>query len=118
VARQSLAFRKRTQPLESASAGCVFQNPQSARDRVPDAIPPSAGALIDRAGLKGARTGGASVSTTHGNFIVNHGGASAAEIRDLIERCRREVRERFGVELRDEVVYLGFDPAPDGTEAL
>jgi UDP-N-acetylmuramate dehydrogenase len=109
VARESLAFRKRTQPLESASAGCIFQNPQRGRDRVPDGIPPSAGALIDRAGLKGARAGAASVSTTHGNFIVNHGGASAAEIRELIERCRSQVRARFAVDLRDEVVYLGFD---------
>ncbi len=113
VARESLAFRKRTQPLESASAGCIFQNPQPGRDRMPDGIPPSAGALIDRAGLKGARAGDASVSTTHGNFIVNHGRASAAEIRELIERCRREVRARFGVALRDEVVYLGFDRASD-----
>jgi UDP-N-acetylmuramate dehydrogenase len=109
VARESLAFRKRTQPLESASAGCIFQNPQPGRDRVPDGIPPSAGALIDRAGMKGSRAGAASVSTTHGNFIVNHGGASAAEIRELIERCRSEVRTRFAVDLRDEVVYLGFD---------
>ncbi len=109
VARESLAFRKRTQPLESASAGCIFQNPQRGRDRVPDGIPSSAGALIDRAGMKGSRAGAASVSTTHGNFIVNHGGASAAEIRELIERCRSEVRTRFAVDLRDEVVYLGFD---------
>jgi UDP-N-acetylmuramate dehydrogenase len=54
------------------------------------------------------RDGAARVSPTHGNFIVNDGGATAADIRRLIERCRREVRERFGVELRDEIVYLGF----------
>lgn len=108
IARESLAFRKRTQPLESASAGCVFQNPDPRVDRVPDGIPPSAGALVDRAGLKGAREGRARVSTTHANFIVNEGGASAADIRRLIDRCRREVRERFGVELREEVVSLGF----------
>ena len=51
---------------------------------------------------------GARVSTTHANFIVNEGGASADEIRDLIERCKRDVRARFGVELREEIVYLGF----------
>ena len=107
VARESLAFRKRTQPLESASAGCIFQNPLAARDRVPDGIPASAGALVDRAGLKGARSGQAMVSTTHANFIVNHGGASARDIRALIERCKRGVRDRFGVELREEIVYLG-----------
>lgn len=109
VARESLAFRKRTQPLEAASAGCIFQNPDPARDAVPDGIPPSAGALVDRAGLKGAREGGAVVSLAHGNFIVNDGTATADEIRRLIERCRATVRERFGVELRDEIVYLGFE---------
>ena len=109
TARESLAFRKRTQPLESPSAGCIFQNPDPARDLVPDGIPASAGALVDRAGLKGARAGQAMVSTTHANFIVNHGGASAAQIRELIERCKRAVREQFGVELREEIVYIGFE---------
>ncbi len=108
TSRESLAYRKRTQPLESASAGCIFQNPDIATDVVPDGIPPSAGALVDRAGLKGSRQGGARVSPTHGNFIVNEGSASADDIRRLIERCRAGVLERFGVALRDEVVYLGF----------
>ena len=107
VARQSLAHRKRTQPLESPSAGCVFQNPDAARDRIPSGIPASAGALIDRAGLKGRAWGRARISPAHANFIVNEGGATAADVRGLIELCRREVRERFGVELVEEVVYLG-----------
>jgi UDP-N-acetylmuramate dehydrogenase len=113
VARESLAFRKRTQPLESASAGCIFQNPDPSRDRVPDGIPASAGALVDRAGLKSVRTGAARVSTTHANFIVNEGGASANEIRQLIERCKRDVWSRFGVALREEIVYLGFTSDDD-----
>jgi UDP-N-acetylmuramate dehydrogenase len=108
TARESLAYRKRTQPLESASAGCIFQNPDPACDRVPDGIPWSAGALVDRAGLKGSSEGHARVSPTHGNFIVNDGSASAGEIRRLIERCRQSVQDRFGVTLRDEIVYLGF----------
>jgi UDP-N-acetylmuramate dehydrogenase len=111
TARESLAFRKRTQPLESASAGCIFQNPDPARDALPDSMPPSAGALVDRAGLKGIRQGQAMVSTTHANFIVNHGGASAADIRQLVERCKREVQAQFGVQLREEIVFLGFDAA-------
>jgi UDP-N-acetylmuramate dehydrogenase len=110
TARASLAFRKRTQPLESPSAGCIFQNPQPGRDRVPDGVPWSAGALVDRAGLKGATIGGARVSPAHGNFIVNEGSATAAEIGQLIRLCQSSVRERFGVELREEIVYLGhFD---------
>lgn len=111
VARESLAFRKRTQPLESASAGCIFQNPDPARDRVPEGIPPSAGALVDRAGLKGAREGAARVSTTHANFIINEGGATARQVRALVERCKAEVQRQFGVTLREEIVYLGFPPA-------
>jgi UDP-N-acetylmuramate dehydrogenase len=111
AARASLAFRKRTQPLDTPSAGCVFQNPQPDRDRVPDGIPWSAGALVDRAGLKGAAVGCARVSPTHGNFIVNEGGATAADIRRLIDQCKTAVRDRFGVALREEIVYLGdFEP--------
>jgi UDP-N-acetylmuramate dehydrogenase len=107
VARESLAFRKRTQPLASPSAGCIFQNPQPGRDAVPEGIPASAGALIDRAGLKGERIGGARVSETHGNFLVNDGTATAADIAALIGRCHDTVRDRFGVHLREEIVRLG-----------
>ncbi|MDE3156680.1 MAG: UDP-N-acetylmuramate dehydrogenase [Acidobacteriota bacterium] len=107
VARQSLAFRKRTQPLDSPSAGCIFQNPDPGIDRLPEGMPASAGALVDRAGLKGRTMGGARVSPTHGNFIVNDGQARAADIRALVELCRREVQARFGVVLRDEIVCLG-----------
>jgi UDP-N-acetylmuramate dehydrogenase len=62
---------------------------------------------VDRAGLKDASVGGARVSPTHGNFIVNDGRATARDIRALIERCRRAVQDRFGVELREEIVYIG-----------
>lgn len=106
VARMSLAYRKRTQPLHLPSAGCVFQNPLPS-DPVPGGVPRSAGALIECAGLKGARQGRARVSPLHANFIVNEGGATAEDIRTLVERCREAVRARFGVELRDEIVYLG-----------
>jgi UDP-N-acetylmuramate dehydrogenase len=106
TARESLAFRKRTQPLESPSAGCIFMNPDPARDRVPADIPPSAGALVDRAGLKGATVGGAQVSTSHANFIINTGNASAGDIATLIERCKTAVKDRFGVTLREEIVRL------------
>lgn len=105
-ARSSLHYRKATQPLALPSAGCIFQNPSPA-DVVPDGIPRSAGALVDRAGLKGVGVGGARISDRHANFIVNDGGATADDIRTLIERARTEVRQRFGVELRDEIVYLG-----------
>ncbi len=105
TARASLAYRKQTQPLETPSAGCIFQNPLTGV--MPEGIPRSAGALVDRSGLKGARIGGAVVSPIHANFIVNDGGATAADILALAERCRTVVRDRFGVELRDEIVRLG-----------
>ena len=105
VARQSLAYRKRTQPLDTPSAGCIFQNPESAA--VPAGIPASAGALVDRAGLKGETRGGARVSRAHGNFIVNEGRATAADIRSLIDLCRARVSEKFGVTLIEEIVYVG-----------
>ena len=82
-------------------------NPDPVRDRVPDGIPPSAGALVDRAGLKGIASNGAQVSPTHANFIINDGSASASDIRALIERCRTAVKDQFGVVLRNEIIYLG-----------
>ena len=114
VARESLAYRKRTQPLSMPSAGCIFQNPMPARDTMPEGVPWSAGALVDRAGLKGAREGQARVSPTHGNFIVNEGRASAGEVRTLIDRCKRDVYRRFGVRLHEEIVSMGFE-RPAGT---
>jgi UDP-N-acetylmuramate dehydrogenase len=106
-ARASLHYRKRTQPLAMPGAGCVFQNPDPRVDRLPDGMPASAGALIDRAGLKGHRIGGARISETHANFIVNEGGATAADVRALITAARVAVADRFGIVLRDEIVYLG-----------
>lgn len=110
AAKAALAFRKTTQPLAAPSAGCIFQNPDRVRDGVPAGVPCSAGALIDRAGMKGITVGGARVSPIHANFIVNDGAATAADVWALMERCRQAVKHRFGVELRHEVVCLGsFD---------
>lgn len=118
-ARDSLAYRKRTQPLAAPSAGCIFQNPDPARDPIPAGIPPSAGALVERAGLKGTSIGGATVSPLHGNFIVSDRRATSSDIRRLIERCRQAVRDELGVVLRDEIVYLGeFASETSGPEAV
>lgn len=114
TARASLAYRKRTQPLASPSAGCIFQNP-AADVSLPPGLPASAGALVDRAGLKGAAFGGALVSPTHANFIVNTGTATAADIRALVDRCKHAVADRFSVTLAEEIVYLGdFGPGAGG----
>lgn len=90
-------FKKRSQPLAGRSAGCVFKNPPGQ----------SAGALIDRAGMKGASVGGATVSPEHANFIVAAPGASASDVLRLIRTVRRRVAERFGVELELEVEVWG-----------
>ena len=91
--KQMVEYRKRTQPSDR-SAGCVFRNPSGM----------SAGRLIDVAGLKGRRIGGAEVSSLHANFIVNRGGATAADVRSLIEVVRSEVLEHSGVHLECEVI--------------
>ncbi|HYM67374.1 MAG TPA: UDP-N-acetylmuramate dehydrogenase [Patescibacteria group bacterium] len=89
--------RSETQPIKTKNCGSVFRNPAG----------DSAGRLVQAAGLKGAREGAAVVSPLHGNFIVNEGGATAAEVRRLIERTRAEVKRRFGVELELEVELVG-----------
>lgn len=97
-ARMSELNRKRwaSQPA-APSAGCIFKNPA--------AVP--AGRLIDELGLKGARIGGASVSTVHGNFIVNEGAATAADVLALIDLIRERARRERGVELEPEVEIIG-----------
>ena len=91
------AERNETQPIKTKNCGSVFKNPKG----------DSAGRLIQAAGLKGAREGAALISQLHGNFIVNEGGATAAEVARLIERARAEVRRRFNLELEPEVELVG-----------
>lgn len=79
------------------SAGCMFKNPAS--------IP--AGKLIEEVGLKGMRIGGALISLEHGNFLVNDGGATAAEVLELMELVKDKVRRERGIELRTEVEIIG-----------
>jgi UDP-N-acetylmuramate dehydrogenase len=85
------------QPLELPSCGSTFKNPQ----------PQSAGALIEKAGLKGYRVGGAQVSPKHANFIVNTGGATAADVKQIIHHVQAEVKKQFLVDLETEVKFLG-----------
>lgn len=91
-------WRQAHQPLGIPSAGSVFRNPVDG---------PPAGQLIDAAGLKGTRVGGASVSAKHANFIVNDGHGSAADIRRLGESIRAEIRRRHGITLAFEIEFVG-----------
>ncbi len=97
-ANQILALRRKSQPLEFPSAGCFFKNPGSGK---------SAGEIIDRAGLKGTRIGGAEVSEKHANFIINRAQASAADILALADMVKDRVAEVFGTELEREVRVIG-----------
>lgn len=96
-----LASRRKSQPLAQPSCGSVFKNPPNR----------SAGELIDKAGCKGYAVGGAQVSDVHANFIVNTGGATASDVRAVMDHVRAEVSARFGVLLEPEVRTLGFPPA-------
>lgn len=91
--RKLWIMKKATQPLASQSAGCVFKNPRGM----------SAGALIDQAGLKGTRIGGAEISDRHANFIVTHPGATSADVLRLVDLARSKINEQFGVQLELEI---------------
>jgi len=98
----ALRRRRVSQPLTQPSAGSVFVNPEG----------DSAGRLIEDVGLKGASVGGARVSEIHANFIVNTGGATAADVLELVRLIRTTVKERHGIELRPEIRFIGsFDDA-------
>lgn len=93
------ARREEKQPLEYGSAGSTFKRPEGY----------FAGKLIMDAGLKGYQVGGAAVSTKHAGFVVNLGGATAADVRAVIAHVQDEVARQFGVQLEPEVRFLGFD---------
>jgi UDP-N-acetylmuramate dehydrogenase len=88
--RRVWIVKKEGQPYGHQSTGCIFKNP------TPDS---SAGLIIEQAGMKGAKVGGAEVSERHANFIVAHAGATAADVLALIDRVREEVDRKFGLEL-------------------
>ena len=97
--KRNFEKRKKTQPYSYPNAGCIFKNPQEKQ----------AGWLIERAGCKGLRVGGAEVSTKHANFIVNRGNATFNDIVKLMELVRKRVLFKFGIELKPEVLILGRD---------
>lgn len=90
-------YRKRTQPLSEASAGCFFSNP---------GVP--AGALIQQCGLKGLSIGDAQVSTVHGNFLVNKNRATATDVLALAKEVQKTVQEKTGIALQMEVRYIPY----------
>lgn len=109
--KEVMAYKKTSQPMAEKSAGCTYKNP-TLEDDVPELFDANgragrrvpAGMLIDRAGLKGLRIGGAEVSDVHANFFVTHPGATARDVIGLMNEVERRVMDRFGVQLTREVV--------------
>lgn len=97
--------RKASQPTTRRTFGSVWKNPSG---------DVGAGRMLEECGLKGFRLGGAVVSPMHANFIENAGGATTADCLALMAESRRRARERFGVELEHEVVFLGGIDVPPG----
>jgi UDP-N-acetylmuramate dehydrogenase len=95
--RENLAYRTRTQPLAIPSAGSVFRNPPG----------DTAGRLLEQAGCKGKRVGGAEVSRLHANWIINTGGATASDIWRLIQQVSHKVEDAFGLRLALEIERVG-----------
>lgn len=90
--------RKLTQPLGDRSAGSVFRNPPGTGF--------SAAQLIEGAGLKGCRVGGAMISNKHANFFINCGGATSDDMLELIGLAKEAVDGQFGVKLEEEILYI------------
>lgn len=108
IRRDKAGYRRKrleSQPIGRRSAGCVFKNPEGE----------SAGRLIDLAGLKGSRIGGAAVSEVHANFLINEGNATTRDFLNLIERIQDTVQDRFDVDLETEI-QIWF-ASPEGGES-
>lgn len=106
VATEAVKRRSSTQPLGLPSSGCMFKN-ISLADRMRLGVPTaSAGYLIDKAGLKGLRVGGAVVSDVHANFIINDGTATSKDVIDLVDIIKNEINIKYGVKLQEEVISI------------
>jgi UDP-N-acetylmuramate dehydrogenase len=99
-------WRQSGTPFNQPCCGSVFKNPEGPSWKR-EGGPRTAGQLIEAAGLKGARVGGAEVSPMHANYIVNTGGATAAQVRELIQEVQRRVENEFGARLEAEVKLIG-----------
>jgi UDP-N-acetylmuramate dehydrogenase len=97
------AQREESQPIRARTGGSTFANPPGHK----------AWELIDKAGCRGLKLGGAQVSSKHANFLINTGEASATDVENLGEEVRRRVLEKSGVGLEWEIRRIGVAPAPE-----
>lgn len=109
VANSSISYRRETQPQGVSSAGCTFKNisKATALTAATPNLATSAGFLVDHAGLKGYQIGDAQISPMHANFIINLKNAKASDVVELIEKARAAVKNKFGVELEEEIIRIG-----------
>jgi UDP-N-acetylmuramate dehydrogenase len=109
-----IAKRDASQPTKDRSAGSTFRNPAgySSTGRADDAQDLKAWKVIDDAGMRGAKIGGAQMSPMHSNFLINTGGATAADLENLGEEVRKKVYETSGLTLQWEIMRVG-EPAPE-----
>ncbi|SIN92302.1 UDP-N-acetylmuramate dehydrogenase [Fibrobacter sp. UWB11] len=103
--QECMTKRRNSQPLSMPNAGSTFKRLDAGAAETPTQIAP--GYYIEQAGLKGYRIGGAEVSRVHANFIVNVGGATAADIKTLSEYVQNAVAQKFGIQLKREIILLG-----------
>ncbi|MGB8813189.1 MAG: UDP-N-acetylenolpyruvoylglucosamine reductase, partial [Paracoccaceae bacterium] len=104
-----IAKRDASQPTKERSAGSTFRNPvgHSSTGRADDSHELKAWAVIDRAGMRGATRGGAQMSQMHSNFMINTGGATAADLEELGEEVRKKVFQESGITLEWEIMRVG-----------
>jgi UDP-N-acetylmuramate dehydrogenase len=122
--RRITTERVKKQDIGTKTCGCIFKNVSWERsdikktdllrrfqefEQFKEGIGIPASFLIDKAGLKGARTAHCSISDRHANFFVNEGGATADEVRDLIQIAKEKVCDTFGIQLEEEIQYIGFE---------
>lgn len=103
IAREDVKYRDESQPIGIPCSGCTFRNPVDAKN-----LPiKAAGYLLEQVGLKGYRKGNVQFSEKHANFIQNLGSAKAEEVLELIEFAKEKVKEKFGVDLKEEIFFAG-----------
>jgi UDP-N-acetylmuramate dehydrogenase len=112
-----IARRDASQPTKERSAGSTFRNPAgfSSTGRADDSHERKAWTVIDAAGMRGARRGGAQMSEKHSNFLINAGGATAADLEELGEEVRKRVFDQTGLTLEWEIMRVG-EPATQNQE--
>ena len=103
IIKENIKYRKKNHPIFFPSAGSIFVNPESKKKTLP------AGYLIEKCGLSGKKIGKAQISKIHSNFIVNLGSAHARDVLKLVDLARKKVRRTFGIDLKTEVQFVGFD---------